>query len=222
MVKGLSYLRVDYLTLWNEDDGLALNGSCGTDLDILSFFGIYEPYFILPWLGGHFLDNERSAFRVVAPAAGPWGNEFNLDPGAYVVDAVYTAAHENTFFDHSFLFPFLLYPNEHLILFSSLSKHATYPFWPHAYPLLPWWLIGSIYFGIDIACWYVDWWICELLYWIADEVVFNCLTEKHAFQGWAFAPDHLRINVGEVGRPLPGGSFIHVPALRSKLEQPLF
>ena len=223
---GLSYLRIDYLEPWNEDDGLAINDACGSDIDILDFFSIFSPS-ILTGLYGHFLDNERAAFRVVAPAAGDFGDQFNLDPNAYVVDTVFTSAHEGTFFDHSMEFSFLIYPGEHLALFLTLSKHATYIFWPQGLPLMPDWLIAAIYGGVFATCDIIEWLgydpsVCDLLFWIADEVVFDCITEKHVFQGFVLARDDLRTNVGELGRDLPGGSYIEVPEVRAQLLMPLF
>jgi hypothetical protein len=212
---GQSYLQVDYLSLWNRDDGLALNGACGTSIDILDIFGIVPPGFGIGLLGGHDFDHERSIVRLVAPAA---GGGLNMDPSAYRLDLFYTAAHENTPWDHSHVYETdpLLGPEVHYGLFFSLSKHGTYGFWPHGLPLLPWWAIDSIYAGVGAACnyWY-DW--CDLLYYIADELVFDCVTEKQLPQDFVLARGDLRINVGELEHPLPGGSIINYSGFSNQL-----
>ncbi|HEX4960645.1 MAG TPA: PKD domain-containing protein [Thermoanaerobaculia bacterium] len=216
VVNGQSYLQIDYATLWSRDDGLALSAACGTDIDILSIFGI------MPSLGtgltGHDLDNERSAIRVVAPAV---GGGFNTDVNAYRVDRIFTAAHEDTLFDHSEVVAVdpPLGPEVHFGMFPSLSKHGTYLFWPHGLPLMPDWMIASIYGGIDASCFIFDLDpdTCDLLFFIADEVVFDCITEKHVPQGGVLARPDLRINVGELGQPLPGGSFIQSGELHMHL-----
>ena len=206
VVGGQSYLQVDYLSLWNRDDGLAINGACASDIDILDFFGIFSPGFGTG-LRGHDFDHERSMVRLVAPAA---GGGFNMDPSAYRLDRFFTAAHEGTDFDHSDFYTINppAGPEAHYGLYMSLSKHGTYGYWPHGLPLMPYWMIGSIYGGVETACyfWY-DW--CGLFYYIADEVVFDCVTEKHLPQDWALARGDLRINVGEMEHPLPGGSIIN-------------
>jgi hypothetical protein len=106
-------------------------------------------------------------------------------------------------------------------MFSSLSKHATYLFYPDYLPLLPFWAISAIYGGVSFACIFIDPFLCDLLFWIADEVVFYCMVEHHLFQGGVFARPDLRTNVGELPtaqtQPLPGGRFIQVPALTEKL-----
>jgi hypothetical protein len=70
----LGVLRIDYLTLWNRDDGLNFNTICAVLSPALALVGqlIGRP---------HDFDNERSAALVAAPVAGT--SAFNLDPGAY-------------------------------------------------------------------------------------------------------------------------------------------
>jgi PKD repeat protein len=215
VVNGQSYLQIDYLTLWSRDDGLALSGACFTDIDILDFFGIVPSLGTL--IGGHDLDNERSSLRVVAPAV---AGGFNTDANAYRVDMVYTAAHEDTLFDHGDIEP--VYPpagpEAHIAMFLSLSKHGTYLFWPHGFPLLQPWMIDATYAAVDFACYlWPD--SCDLLYYIADEVIFDCITEKHVPEGWVLARPDLRTHVGEIGRSLPGGSFIQSGQLYQHLQK---
>jgi PKD repeat protein len=216
VVGGQSYLQIDYMSLWNRDDGLALNAACGTDIDLLSFFGIFSPSFGIG-LGGHALDNERSAVRLVAPAV---NGGINLDPNAYRLDRFFTAAHENTPSDRSDFYTMSqpMGPEVHYGLFLSLSKHGTYGYWPHGVPLLPYWSIGAIYGGVSGACW--NWpELCDLLYFIADEVIWDCVTEKQLPQDFAFARPDLRINVGELEHPMPGGSFIRAGQLNDHLRR---
>ncbi|HYX26758.1 MAG TPA: hypothetical protein VFC23_21575, partial [Thermoanaerobaculia bacterium] len=211
-----SYLQIDYLTLWSRDDGLALSAACFSDIDILDFFGILPSLGTL--IGGHDLDNERSAIRVVAPAV---GGSFNTDASAYRVDLVYTAAHEDTAFDHGDVEPISppAGPEAHIAMFPSLSKHSTYLFWPHGFPLLQPWMIDATYAGIDFTCLFVSPDTCDLLYWIADETIWDCLTEKHVPQGWVLARPDLRTNVGEISLPLPGGSFIQSGQINQHLQK---
>jgi len=182
----------------------------------LSFFGIFT-IDIPTSLFGHDLDNERSAVRLVAPAV---GGGINLDPSAYRLDRFFTAAHEDTSTDRSDLFNVSppTGPEVHYELFLSLSKHGTYGYWPHGVPLLPYWVIDATYAGVFTACWF---WpdSCDLLYFIADEVIWDCITEKHLPQGFVLARPDLRINVGELGRPMPGGSFIRFGLLNEHLQK---
>jgi len=218
VVNGQSYLQIDYLTLWSRDDGLALSAACFTDIDVMDIFGIVPSLGTL--IGGHNLDNERSILRVVAPAV---AGGLNTDPSAYRVDWVYTAAHEDTLFDHGDLEPVIppQGPGTHIAMFLSLSKHGTYLFWPHGLPLMPDWMIAAVYDGIDLACFFFPG-VCDLLYYIADELIFDCITEKHVFEGFVLARQDLRINVGELGRPLPGGSFIQSGQLNQHLQKRFF
>jgi len=216
VVNGQSYLQIDYLTLWSRDDGLALSGACFSDIDIVDFFGIVPSLGTL--IGGHDLDNERSAIRVIAPAV---AGGINTDFNAYRVDMVYTAAHEDTAFDHGDVERIdpPAGPEAHIAMFLSLSKHGTYLFWPHGFPLLQPWMIDAAYSAIDFTCNFVSPDACDLLFHIADEVIFDCLTEKHVPEGWVLARPDLRTNVGEIGRPLPGGSFIQGGLLYQHLQK---
>lgn len=217
VVGGQSYVQLDYFTLWNHDTGLALSGACAANIDFLDFFGIWSPAFGSGLLG-HELDHERSALRVVAPAV---GGGVNPDPTAYRADRAFLAAHEDTPTDRS---SFITInppagPEVHYWMFLSLSKHGTYPFVPHGISLLPGWAVGALFGGVSTACWFTSPELCDLLWFIAYEVVFDCVTEKHAPYYPELAPANLRINLGELGRPLPGGSFSAVPAMTEKLNK---
>ncbi len=84
-------IRIDYLTLWNADGGLP-SGNLACDL---SYVGLDQ---VIQELSGHDLDVERSGMYVSAPAVNAG---INLDPNAYSITYIYTAAHEGTFFDNS-------------------------------------------------------------------------------------------------------------------------
>ncbi len=217
-VNGRGYLQIDYLSLWNRDDGLPLTPACGTDINLLSFFGIWSSAFAVN-LPGHSLDNERSAVRIFAPLV---GGAYSTDSNAYRIDKVFTAAHEDTIIDRSDLQSVSppRGPVAHPVMFLSLGKHGSYLFWPHGLvSLLPGFAVASIYGGVTTACFFVSPSTCDLLFFIADEVVFDCIVEKHVPQGWVLARSDLRTNVGEVSRPLPGGNFILVTDLRNKLQK---
>ncbi|HET8662480.1 MAG TPA: hypothetical protein VFM55_26315 [Micromonosporaceae bacterium] len=100
----VSVLRLDYLTLWNWDDGLVISGACIADLYFLAGWVGFSAGLILDGLQAHEFDNERSAVLVAAPVAEPW--VFNQNPGAYSAYSFYTAGHEVTFTDTSaYYFP---------------------------------------------------------------------------------------------------------------------
>ncbi len=80
-------IQLDYLTLWNKDDGLVSGSLC-----------IGNPFINLLELLSHNLDNERSALLVAAPVS---NSTYNPNLQDYKIYEVYTAAHEDTFFDHS-------------------------------------------------------------------------------------------------------------------------
>ncbi|MGI8469037.1 MAG: hypothetical protein ACR2N3_11365 [Pyrinomonadaceae bacterium] len=183
------FVQLDYLTLWNKDDGLIAGGFCyflspaiGISLDVIE-------------LGSHQYDRERSAILVAAPLVNGTYSPNIYDYRAY---KFFTAAHEDTFFDHSVLF----YPQEpinfdaHIELSLSQSKHSTYPHNPDYQPLFPDYVIASTYAGIEFAYAYgeIDYYrYLELLY-IADTVFYACAIEHFQEQGGSFAG--IRINVG--------------------------
>src|SRR2546429_3368593 len=77
-------LRLDYLTLWNRDDGLKLGGICGTAVGLVD--DLLRTDLRLP---RHDLDNERSAILGAAPVPAP--GVVNADPHAYAAYSFYTA-----------------------------------------------------------------------------------------------------------------------------------
>jgi hypothetical protein len=209
-----SALRADYLTLWNHDSGLVGGGgACALDL-----LGITD---IIGELSSHTIDNERSAALLLAPVAVP--DTYNLDPSAYASYSYYLAGHEDTFFDQSYL----LYPGpplpagNHLLLFLSLSKHATYTFNPNYLPLIPAYVLVStiafldfLYFTGQIS--EIEWLIYTGL---AYDTYYGCVVERFSTPQFAYIADP-RINVGEVSNPINSSRFIqdNSHGLRSKLE----
>lgn len=219
----VSVLRVDYLTLWNRDDGLVIGGGCIADLYFLAGWVGFSAGLILDGLQSHEFDNERSATLIAAPVSEPW--VFNQDPGAYSAYSYYTAGHEGTFTDtSSYYVPGSPVPaGWHLHMALSLSKHATYTFNPDYLPLLPGWFQASVYSTIDFL-WFAGVITDEWLYWallgIADGLFFACFVEHFIEMGGWFADP--RVNVGEPGRPINGSTFIADPDLAPKLTVPLW
>jgi hypothetical protein len=242
-----SFIRIDYLTLWDHDSGLPDNTGC----DITPPFDS-----LVANIGGpHDIDNERSALLVSGPVFDPynaWG--FNLDANQYSALSVFTAAHEGEFTDQSAYHNFPqnpMWPGSHIELWHSLFKHATYTSNPNFHALLPEYIIfteffflGYIFFDIynpfcdqqfwdwswDLPfpdCSYSDPWSNPYFYLIlagfyyATVVTFGCVVERFHEQGAQFA--NPRINVGEPFQPINGSSFIqdNTYGLNNKLRSPL-
>lgn len=189
-------IQINYHTLWNRDDGLVSGGLC-----------IGNPFINPAQLFSHNLDNEYSALLVAAPVSNSSYNPNLQDYSAY---AGYTAAHENTFFDHSHYInistPYSF--GNHLNLWLSLSKHATYTFNPNYYPLTPQYIIFSTYDSLYLLYYYGEINIYEYLAYlfIADETFYACIVEQFNEQGGMYA--ETRINIGELNYPLNGSHFI--------------
>jgi hypothetical protein len=210
----LSLLRLDYLTIWNQDSGLPSGGDCGW-----SFLGLDD---LLRGLGGHRIDQEHSELLVAAPVS---DYNYSLDPGAYSTYYVYTAAHEFSLADQSRYLDLSYSPvpaYNHVEMAMSLSKHGTYTFNPDGLPLTPWDIILDVYDEIYSA--YYNGEIGDItfrsLLYLADDVFFSCVVERFYEQGGQYA--FLRINVGELNAPLNGSDFIAVPELNRQLTTPFF
>jgi hypothetical protein len=218
----VSVLRVDYLTLWNWDDGLDITSACRADLIFVGGFIGFNASMILEGLQAHEIDNERSAALLAAPVPAP--GVFNTDPWAYSAYSYYTAGHEGTFTDTSAYFD----PSQpvpagwHINLAHSRAKHATYTFNPDFYPLIPAWLINLSYATVQYLydTYQIDWWYYLALLALLDGVFFLCFVEHFTEMGGYFADP--RINVGEPGRPINGSSFIADGRLAPKLTVPLW
>ncbi|MGA9769338.1 MAG: hypothetical protein WBV94_09875 [Blastocatellia bacterium] len=215
----VSVLRVDYLTLWDYDNGLVTGGGCSVFPGLDSLEGSRS----------HPIDNERSAALVAAPVA---DFNYNLDPWAYSAYDYYTAAHEGEPNSKSaYHTPWQPVPaGWHLHLAQSLSKHATYTYNPDYLSLLPDWVIFGILAGADAACYFAafdswtDWhnYVCLASIYYAYGAIFECAVERFVDQGGRFAD--MRINVGEPSNPINGSAFIqdNTYGLYGKLINPVW
>lgn len=216
------FLEVDYLTLWNRDDGLSIGGDCRF---FASLLGGVTGFAILQLADaidqGHDLDNERSAVLVAAPTS---GFQYNTSPTAYALYSFYTAGHEGTFFDTSaFGFPSPPVPaGNHLIEALSRSKHATYTFNPDHLPLFPSFFIADVNFTLSDLYFAGFLTFDDYSFYLAvsDFVFFSCVVEHFGDQGGTTAGTN--INVGEIDHTLNGSGFINGGQLRDKLSVPLW
>lgn len=207
-------LRIDYLTFWNYDGGLVSGGACAWNL-----FGLDD---VISSLDGHFLDHERSAMLVAAPIS---NGDYNLDPGSYSIYNLFTTGHEFTLTDQTMYFNYFTNPvpaNNHIWLFLSRSKHATYVFDPDYLPLTPWYIIQGtldfidfLYFSGRIPIW--EYWALQAA---AYDVFYSCLTERFTDQGGQYSL--VRTDVGEPGVPINHSSFIAVPTINHQLTTPYY
>jgi hypothetical protein len=216
----VSILRIDYLTLWNRDDGFDTFGVCGAAIGLVeSLIGIG---FVTE---GHDLDNERSAALVAAPI--PPSGGYNLDPASYGIYSYYTAAHEGFFGgDNSTYYDFNppVPAGMHIELGLARSKHSTYTFNPDWYPVIWPEIMAMTYFTID-SLYYdyiIDYYTYLTFLYLADEAFFACLVEHFEEQGGFYAGS--RIDVGEPDVPINGAGFIldTQSGIREKLTVPLW
>ncbi len=211
------FLQIDYLTIWNRDDGLEIGGVCRFEAAVLGGLVGFGLVSALDGLLSHPLDPERSAVLVSAPLAGAG------DPNSYRSLSYYLASHEGTFTDHSIYLPppYPLPPGNHALMWHSKSKHATYEFNPDYFPLIPSWVIYATYFTIEDLYWFgwIDYWDYLIYLSIADSVFFSCIVEHFSNQGGSLPS--FELNVGENGRPLNGSSWIADSRVAEKL-QPLW
>jgi hypothetical protein len=213
-------LRIDYLTLWNRDDGFETFGVCGAAIGLVeSLTGID---FVT---GGHALDNERSAALVAAPVSPSGG--YNENPGSYRLYSYYTAAHEGTFGGDNSTYYFFNPPvaaNNHIQLGMSRSKHGTYTFNPDWYPVIWPEIMSLTYFTID-SLYYsyaIDYDTYLIFLYLADEAFFACFVEHFSEQGGTYA--QTRIDVGEPDHVINGAGFIQdtQSGIREKFTVPLW
>lgn len=205
------YIQIDYLTLWNRDDGLGIGNTC---INLTAGLGLS-----LEELTSHSLDNERAAILVAAPVT--TANTYNTNSSAYYAYQFFTGAHEDTFFDKSLSFS----TNQpisyglHIELRIARSKHGTYPFNPNNLPLFPDYVIFSTYSTIALLYYYdeIPWYTYLALLYAADSVFYACVVERFQSQGGTYAGT--RINVGELNRPINGSNFILDTQLTQKLQK---
>ncbi|MGH9949117.1 MAG: hypothetical protein ACRD6X_18250, partial [Pyrinomonadaceae bacterium] len=218
---GLQYglVQIDYLTLWNRDDGLSVGGICTSALTVGLGLAGYGSSQVLSGLGSHNLDNERSAMLVAAPVSTQ--NTYSTNASSYKAFQLFTAAHENTFTDQSFLFSFYQPLNfgGHIPLALSRAKHATYAFNPNYFPLVPRYVIYSAY--ATVAYLYYSNRISRFQYliylYLLSTAFFACFVDRFQNQGGMLSGN--RINVGELGNPINGSKFIQDTELRNKLNR---
>jgi hypothetical protein len=121
---------------------------------------------------------------------------------------IFLSAHENVpCFDNSLKFIFERTPipaGNHLIVFWSKGKHANYEFPPDLYP---YWQCppANVCFVVPPTC-------------IPSFLILECFAQ--GAPGARATPDHI-INVGELGSPINGASWINVDKVRGKLEEPV-
>jgi len=208
------FLRIDYLSLWNRDDGLDLGCVSSTIRDLVG-----SPVGdVIRALSGHPEEQERSAVLVAAPVPAP--GTFNTDPAAYSAYDFFTTAHEGvSIFDQSmFLAPSAPVPaGNHIQLANARSKHGTYAFNPDGYPIFNPAVVAAAYSTIDFLFFaeIIDEITYLALLFLADDLFFLCVVEHFQEQGGSFADR--RINVGEPGRPINQSGFIEDPKVRVKL-----
>ncbi|MBI1748399.1 MAG: PKD domain-containing protein [Acidobacteria bacterium] len=218
------FIRLDYLTLWNRDDGLNIGGSCVFDLTFSLGLAGFSASQILDGIASHPLDNERSAVLIAAPTLAP--NTYSTNTNDYSAYSFYTAAHEGTVLDASEYFdPSPAVPvsgGAHLIVGLSRSKHGTYMFNPNGYPLVPIDIrvatFAIIQFLYDTG--QIDYLDYEIYNFIAYSAFYQCVIEHFGDQGGAYAS--ARTNVGEISHPGVGSGFILDPQLSPKLTVPLW
>ena len=220
---GLGYIRIDYLTLWNQDSGLAAT-TCSDSLRLLGLN--------IQGLGSHCDDQEHSATLVAAPLV---NGRYDLMASNYKAYQYYQAVHEFTFFDQSVFFCFstpLPYGSS-IWYWLSKSKHSTYYFNPDGHALFPEYIIAATFTAIYV--WYINclyncgddpycqlWCSAEYaLYYAAAELVFyGCVIEVfHGNQGLTAG---LRINVGETNHVSSGSGFILANDILQKLNSDYF
>lgn len=222
-------LKIDYMTLWDRDNGLIGNPSlCGLAVEVFDRLK-----------AAHEFDVERSAVLVYAPTTAL--DQINYNVSAYGARLYYTAAHEGeSLVDRSLLIYVVGAPMpaySHISLALSRSKHATYPFDPDGMPLLPASLISAVLDAIYLTClrgfgngFGLGDVICLAALYEAYRAFFGCATEKWTNIGGRYA--NPVFNVGEPtvpnvsGTPLSCCLFIEddsVRALRlkSKLVNPI-
>jgi hypothetical protein len=165
------YFRIDYLTLWNRDDGLVGTISCPADVGIsltiatnwlAGFYGA-ELSTLVDGLGGHALDNEHSAVLLAAKVNGPSDTTIPADYTQYSAVRYFAAAHEKTLTDHSTTFtPSSPLPSgTHVDLYLSRSKHSTYFANPDGAAIIPDDIIAATLSAIStywsLYQWGIDW-----------------------------------------------------------------
>lgn len=219
---GVQYgvLRIDYLTLWNRDNGLSVGAGCQASMSIAAGLAGFAFSELLPVLGSHDLDNERSLMLVWAPTSAY--NTYNTNPFSYSAYYYYTAAHEGTLFDQSAAYSLDNWPaGTHPQVALATSKHGTYLGNPDGLPLAPPWMPAAAFATINSL--YVNGWIDDWMYWsyqfAIGEAFYGCLVEHFSEGGENFNRyADIQTNVGEPEQPINGSHFILDPKVLEKLQ----
>ena len=240
MINGTQYgfYKLDYITIWDADYGLALNPYAIFDIPLLNLFYEYSPYLYYELITlnvindikiSHPWDTERSALLVGAPVTSY--NTYNTNPNAYYVHSMYAAAHEGTFTDRSSMVNFITPIQATPHLFLSLNKHATYFCNPHGIPLMPQWLIDECYWVIQLlytTC-VIDYHLYSSFLFCLDYAFYSGIIERFYARTYGDGIASIRTNVGEpiIGQILNGCNFImdknnNIPNVYSKLMTPLW
>jgi hypothetical protein len=220
------FLQVDYLTLWNRDDGLDVGFGCEFSLSALLGLIGYTTSQMLDGSASHPLDNEWSSLLIAAPTSNY--NEYNADPSQYRFYSVRAAAHEGTALDKSAYYYYSggVAFNTHYYLWLSRQKHASYGFNPDNMPLIPSAIIASVYSAISYlyASYQIDYYTYLYYMGIASSAFYTCFVEHHGDQGAALGM--FPTNVGELSAPLSGSHYIQDTkpdiGLQPKLSQSLW
>jgi len=220
------FVQIDYLTLWNRDDGLELGTFCEANLDfLLGLVGVGVTQF-LDGAKNHKLDNEWSSVLAYAPTAVPFA--YADDPSGYLAASYRLAAHEGTPMDKS-MYAFFspgVPINNHLNVALSRSKHGTYSFSPDYLPLIPDGIIFAVNFAIDDLYFTgvieYDYYLYFL--YLSDVTFYSCVVEHFTEQGGGYPGTFT--NVGELSQPINGSHYILDPdpemGLLPKLNQSLW
>jgi hypothetical protein len=216
------FVRLDYLTLWNRDDGLSIGGLCAVDLTFALDLAGFDASQILNGATSHPLDNERSAVLIAAPTTA--FNTYDTNANNYFAYSFFTAAHEGTVLDRSQFYdpspPVPVSGGAHLVVFLSRAKHGTYTFNPNGLPLVPDVVIVATFETIQFL--FDNLLITPEKYYAysvaAYSAFYECVIEHFGDQGGEFGL--AKTNVGEIAHPSVG--FILDPKLSPKLTVPLW
>ena len=192
------YFRIDYLTLWNEDDGLVGSITCPLDVGwtlayavswMSAFYGA-DLSALTTGLGGHPLDNEHSAVLLAVQVGGPSDMTIPLDYTQYSAVRYFAAAHEHTVTDRSSVFtPSSPLPtNTHVEMYLSRSKHSTYFTNPDWAPILPDSIIAATESAISAYWYFEQWWVDYTYYdWCpVDEYYYVVAPDGEIFYVWYY------------------------------------
>ena len=221
-------VQVDYLSLWNRDDGLVTGTGCTVAYGI--FFGLagVAASYVLDGLESHALDNERTAHLLASPTDTIGSYSTNINDWRGI--AAYTAAHEGTSTDSSAIITFGGQVGDAmpywpiLNISQSKSKHASYAYNPGGKTLVPSWVQAAALTAISYI---TDYWYYLSAMGAYQTTCYACITEKFDDPGSAHSPSFF-VNVGEPNMPIndsvwirDGGSIGLYPKLNGYILWPV-